>query len=95
MSGAHRGTWLLALGLGSSLAPALAAGQVRSRGAAYALHPAASDTTKAKSKGGSGSSHEVANGAVVRGYLSSWGLPPLPGNFTVSDSGLVFRSTSG
>jgi hypothetical protein len=32
---------------------------------------------------------------VVRGFLSSWGLPPLPGNFSVSDSGLVFRSTSG
>jgi len=32
---------------------------------------------------------------MIQGYLSSWGLPPLPGNFTVSDSGLVFRSTSG
>ena len=95
MSGARRGTWLLALGLGSSLAPALAAGQVRSRGAAYALPSAAADTTRAKSNGGSASSGGAAEGAVVRGYLSSWGLPPLPGNFSFSDSGLVFRSTSG
>ncbi|MFL5534245.1 MAG: hypothetical protein ACJ8AP_00965, partial [Gemmatimonadales bacterium] len=94
MSGAHRGTWLLALGLGS-LAPPLAAGQVRSRGAAYALPAAAADTTRAKSNDGSASSGGVAEGAVVQGYLSSWGLPPLPGNFNVSDSGLVFRSISG
>jgi hypothetical protein len=95
LSGAFRATWLLALGLGSSLAPTLLAGQVRSRGAAYALTSAAGDTTRAKSNGSSTSSAGVENGAVIRGYLSSWGLPPLPGNFTVSDSGLVFRSTSG
>ena len=47
LSGALRGTWLLALGLGSSLAPALATAQVRSRGAGYALPSAASDTTRA------------------------------------------------
>ena len=34
-------------------------------------------------------------GAVVPGYLSSRGLPPIPGTFTVTHSGLVFRSARG
>ena len=32
-------------------------------------------------------------GAVVPGYWSSWGLPPVAGQFTLSDSGLVFQAT--
>jgi hypothetical protein len=32
---------------------------------------------------------------VISGYLSARGLPPVPGHFTVSDSGLVFRSSEG
>jgi hypothetical protein len=34
-------------------------------------------------------------GAVVPGYLSPRGLPPVYGRFTVTDSGLVFRSSAG
>ena len=34
-------------------------------------------------------------GAVIPGYLSPRGLPPLPGTFTVTNSGLVFRSARG
>jgi hypothetical protein len=34
-------------------------------------------------------------GAVVPGYLSARGLPPVYGRFTVTDSGLVFRSSAG
>lgn len=34
-------------------------------------------------------------GAVVPGYLSARGLPPVRGRFTVTDSGLVFRSVAG
>ena len=34
-------------------------------------------------------------GAVVPGYLSSRGLPPIQGRFTLTDSGLVFRSVDG
>jgi hypothetical protein len=37
----------------------------------------------------------LALGAVVDGYLSLRGLPPVKGRFTVTDSGLVFRSTDG
>jgi hypothetical protein len=32
---------------------------------------------------------------VVHGYLSSRGLPPVKGRFTVTDAGLVFRSADG
>jgi hypothetical protein len=39
-------------------------------------------------------SHRVGN-AVIPGYLSSWGLPPVQGHFTVSDSALVFQSSEG
>src|SRR5215210_6275014 len=34
-------------------------------------------------------------GAVVPGYLSARGLPPVHGRFSVTDSGLVFRSAAG
>ena len=34
-------------------------------------------------------------GAVIPGYLSARGLPPVQGRFTVTDSGLVFRSAAG
>ena len=36
-----------------------------------------------------------AVGAVVPGYLSARGLPPVHGRFTITDSGLVFRSAAG
>jgi len=34
-------------------------------------------------------------GAVIPGYLSARGLPPVPGRFSVTDTGLVFRSVDG
>jgi hypothetical protein len=34
-------------------------------------------------------------GAVIPGYFSSRGLPPVRGQFTVTDSGLVFHSAEG
>jgi len=37
----------------------------------------------------------LAHGAVVHGYLSSRGLPPVKGRFTVTAAGLVFRSADG
>jgi hypothetical protein len=36
-----------------------------------------------------------AMGVVVPGYLSARGLPPIHGRFTVTDSGLIFRSAAG
>ncbi|HEU5303911.1 MAG TPA: hypothetical protein VFU40_04640 [Gemmatimonadales bacterium] len=40
-------------------------------------------------------SSRLAVGAVVPGYLSARGLPPVPGRITVTDTGLVFRSATG
>jgi hypothetical protein len=37
----------------------------------------------------------TALGAVVAGYLSPRGLPPMPGTLVVTDTGLVFRSADG
>jgi hypothetical protein len=34
-------------------------------------------------------------GAVIPGYLSSWGLPPVRGQVTLTDTGLVFQSARG
>lgn len=36
-----------------------------------------------------------AAGVTVSGYLSSRGLPPVQGEFTLSDTGLIFRSIHG
>jgi hypothetical protein len=36
-----------------------------------------------------------AFGAVIPGYLSPRGLPPIRGRFTLTDSGLVFRASNG
>jgi hypothetical protein len=40
-------------------------------------------------------SERLAVGAVVPGYLSFRGLPPVQGRITVTDTGLVFRSVAG
>ena len=55
------------------------------------------DTLRLKPAAGedrSGLSH-LAYGAVVPGYLSARGLPPVAGQVTLSDSGIVFRSVNG
>ncbi|HZB27166.1 MAG TPA: hypothetical protein VE282_01280 [Gemmatimonadales bacterium] len=38
---------------------------------------------------------EAVLGAIIPGYLSFWGLPPVPGQFTITDSGLVFQAARG
>ena len=42
-----------------------------------------------------GRSDRLAVGAIVPGYLSSRGLPPVQGRIIVTDTGLVFRSAGG
>jgi hypothetical protein len=53
------------------------------------------DTARHKSSEPTPDGSRLAFGAVIPGYLSSWGLPPVQGQFTVSDTGLVFRSARG
>ena len=38
---------------------------------------------------------EARASAAIPGYLSALGLPPVPGQFTVTDTGLVFHSVDG
>jgi hypothetical protein len=38
---------------------------------------------------------DLTMGNAIHGYLSARGLPPIAGNFVVTDSGLVFRSADG
>jgi hypothetical protein len=83
--------------LGLVCATAGVSGQTRPAGTGYAASRVARSLDTLRSKAGAASADvkSLNRGAVIRGYLSSWGLPPLPGDFTVTDSGLVFRSTSG
>jgi hypothetical protein len=82
------------LGTVAALAAALASGGPTSYSAGYAapLGRGWSDTVRLKvPEAAAGASR--ARGAVIPGYLSSWGLPPVAGQFTVTDTGLVFSST--
>lgn len=67
------------------------------RAAAYAPGKAASlDTLRLRTALASrGRRSALAVGAVVPGYLSARGLPPVPGRITVTDTGLVFSSLDG
>jgi hypothetical protein len=66
------------------------------RATPYAVAPSrsAGDTLRAKSSASAAPSGPVAPRASIHGYLSSWGLPPVPGEFILSDSGVVFRAST-
>jgi hypothetical protein len=76
---------------------AVASGQARPAGIAYAASRGAStlDTLRSKAEAAGAGFDAFERGTVVRGYLSSWGLPPVAGDFIVTDSGLVFQSLTG
>lgn len=50
---------------------------------------------KARERGARAGRSELALDAVIPGYLSSRGLPPVRGQFTITDTGLVFYSAEG
>jgi hypothetical protein len=62
------------------------------RVAAYAPEPGSRDTLRSKSLTANAPA-SLFRGAVIPGYWSSWGLPPVAGQFIVSDSGFVFQPT--
>ena len=74
-----------------------ASGQDRPGATPYAASTVAStvDTLRSKAEADAPGFDALERGTTVRGYLSSWGLPPVAGDFIVSDSGLVFHSLSG
>ncbi|HEX5576011.1 MAG TPA: hypothetical protein VFX42_09075, partial [Gemmatimonadales bacterium] len=62
------------------------------RVAAYSPEPGSRDTLRSKSATVNRPA-QWFRGAVISGYWSAWGLPPIAGEFTLSDSGLVFQPT--
>jgi hypothetical protein len=61
---------------------------------AYSPEPGSRDTLRSKSATVNRPAR-LFRGAVISGYWSAWGLPPVAGEFTLSDSGLVFQPTDG
>jgi hypothetical protein len=57
--------------------------------------PAAVNSDRAKGTAASAERTGTRFNSVIPGYLSSWGLPPVRGRFTISDTALVFESTEG
>jgi hypothetical protein len=80
------------------IAAALGARPARVPGIPYApIKLAPLDTLRARAEVAGTRGHRVTLevGAVVPGYLSSRGLPPVQGRITVTDTRLVFRSVGG
>jgi hypothetical protein len=67
----------------------------RSESAGYASgYSRLADTSRSKAPEHTAGGSRLIRGVVIPGYLSSWGLPPVEGRFTVTDTGLVFSSSS-
>jgi hypothetical protein len=84
-----------------ALAPVVAAGVVLAgpelgrAGYAPASAVPAADSMRSSASIQPAEASETALRGVIPGYLSSWGLPPVEGRFTITDSALVFRSVQG
>jgi hypothetical protein len=87
--------WLLRADLG--LVPALIAGLILavsgSPPSGYEPSPGLADTNRTTPAGHSTGSRAAL--ISISGYLSSWGLPPVPGQFSISDTAVIFRSAQG
>lgn len=74
----------------------LGPGPVGSHGVGYAPARPPADTLRPRAKPANRAERSKSvTGAVVPGYLSSRGLPPVHGGITVTDTGLIFRSVDG
>ena len=91
------GARLLLVAAGAALTGAGGAAGFQSAGYAPAAEVKRLDTLRVRLVGHSTRNRRAASimGAVIPGYLSSRGLPPVQGQFTVTDTGLVFRSVDG
>lgn len=87
------------IGIATVASAALAGGSAAFQPAGYVPVPAADglDTLRLKTAELAARARRpaAAMGAVIPGYLSSRGLPPLEGRFTVTDTGLVFQPAEG
>lgn len=86
---------LLFLATVTAIAVASAPAGFRTAGYEPAAEPRSRDTLRVRMVERASRGRALARGAVVDGYLSSRGLPPVKGRFTVTDGGLVFRSADG
>ena len=86
-----------ALFLAALAAPALGVRHPAPAASGYAAIAGADDTLRVRLAGSRAATSRgrAALGAMVMGYLSPRGLPPLHGVMLVTDTGLVFRSTNG
>jgi hypothetical protein len=83
--------------VGLAAAVVAAAGGARPVPRAYAPEAGSEDTLRARLVGARANEGAGAHflGAMVLGYLSAHGLPPVEGSLALSDTGLVFRSADG
>ncbi len=67
------------------------------KSAGYAPNTGRDDTLRVRLDGQPARAPKAGRlvGAVISGYLSSRGLPPVQGQFTVTATGLIFRSADG
>jgi hypothetical protein len=79
----------LALAAGLSLRPAPTPGYAAMRGGDDTLRARLANSRRTELRG------RIALGALVLGYLSPRGLPPVAGVLAITDTGLVFRSADG
>lgn len=88
-------TVAIAVAGAAAVAAALAGGSVAPRG--YAVARPSEDTLRARlvSSRTAAAGTRRLRGSMVVGYLSAHGLPPVEGTLTISDTGLIFRSTDG
>jgi len=93
---AFRGRLLLGVAVTAMAGLATPAG-FRAAGYAPTAEPGTRDTLRVRmvERAPRASRSALAIGAVIPGYLSPRGLPPVKGRFTVTDSGLVFQSADG
>ena len=83
-----------------TIAPAVAtgvalAGPGQERAGYAPLASAGTDTIRVKTSARSVERRRARFKDVVPGYLSFWGLPPVRGQFTISDTALLFQSLDG
>jgi hypothetical protein len=86
---------LLLVAAVAAMAGAAAPGGFRSVGYAPRAAAPARDTLRVRMVERASRGRALTRGAVVHGYFSPRGLPPVKGRFTVTDSGLVFLASDG
>jgi hypothetical protein len=86
---------LMLVATAAAVAGASAPAGFRAAGYAPKIEARWRDTLRVRMVERASRKRALARGAVVHGYLSPRGLPPVKGRFTVTDSGLVFRSSDG